>query len=67
MLIRSQRDLRRGFAEARLPILWDSNPTGAACSSGANCCVLLGGGLCYGPITRPEESSRVCVCVCMCM
>ena len=25
------------------------------------CCVLSGGGLCDGPITRPEESYRVCV------
>ena len=28
--------------------------------------MLLGGGLCHGPILRPEESYRVCVCVCAC-
>jgi hypothetical protein len=27
------------------------------------CCVLSGRGLCDGPISRPEESYRVCVCV----
>ena len=29
------------------------------------CCMLSGGGLCDGPITRPEKSYRMwCVCVC---
>ena len=30
------------------------------------CCVLSGGGLCNGPIRRPEESYYVCVCVIKC-
>jgi len=30
-------------------------------------CVLSGRGLCNGPITRPEESYRVCVCVSVCV
>ena len=29
------------------------------------CCQVRG--LCDGPITRPEESYRVCVCVCVCV
>ena len=34
----------------------------------SECFVLLGRGLCFGPITRPEESYRVCcVCVCVCV
>ena len=31
------------------------------------CCVLLGRGICDGPITRPEESYRLCVCVYVCL
>ena len=33
------------------------------------CCVLSGRGLCVGPITRPEDSYRLCVCmrVCVCV
>jgi hypothetical protein len=45
-----------------------SNSTGGivVCSEG---CVLLGSGLCDGPIPRQEESCRVplCVCVCVCV
>jgi hypothetical protein len=29
------------------------------------CCQVRG--LCDGPITRPQESYRVCVCVCVCV
>ena len=32
-----------------------------------DCCVLSGRGLCDSPITRPEESYRLCVCVCVCV
>jgi hypothetical protein len=35
----------------------DSSPAGGMDVSG--CCVLLGRGLCNGPITRPGESYRV--------
>jgi hypothetical protein len=30
------------------------------------CCVLSGRGLCDGPITRSEESYRLCVCLTVC-
>jgi hypothetical protein len=44
-----------------------SNPTGGV-DVCCECCVLLGGGLCHGPILRPEESTvYVCVCVCVCV
>ena len=33
-------------------------------SVSCECCVLAGGGLCDGPIARPEESYCVCV-VCL--
>jgi len=33
-------------------------------SVSCECCVLAGGGLCDGPIARPEESYRVCL-VCL--
>jgi len=40
-----------------------SNPTGGM--DCCRCCVLLGRGLCGGPITRPEESCQLwCVVVC---
>jgi hypothetical protein len=35
----------------------------ASCES----CVLSSIGLCDGPITRPEDSYRVCVRVCVCV
>ena len=31
------------------------------------CCVLSGRSLCFGLITRLQESNRVCVCVCVCV
>jgi hypothetical protein len=40
---------------------------GAWISVCCECCVLPGRGLCDGPITRLEESYRVCVCVSLCM
>jgi hypothetical protein len=42
------------------------NLAGAWMSVSCECCVLSGRGLCDGLITRPEESSRVCVCVTEC-
>jgi len=39
-----------------------SNPAGDMTVS-CECCVLSGRGLRDGPITRPEESYRVCYCV----
>ena len=34
-------------------------------SVSCECCVLLGRGLCYGPIPRPDESYRLwCIIVC---
>ena len=36
-----------------------SNPAGACMSLSCECCVLLGGRLCVGLITRPEESYQV--------
>jgi len=39
-----------------------SNPAGGT-SFCFECRALSGRGLCDGPITRPEESYRVCVCV----
>ena len=37
-------------------------------SFSSECCVLLDRRLCDGPITHPEESSRVwCVCVYVCV
>ena len=31
------------------------------------CCVLSGRALYDGPMSRPEETYRVCVCVCVCV
>ena len=43
-----------------------SSPAGVWMSVCCECCVLLGRGLCDGPIPRPKESYRVCVCVIEC-
>ena len=43
-----------------------SNPAGGI-SDCFECRVLSGRGLCDRPITRPEESYRVCVCACVCV
>jgi hypothetical protein len=53
------RDLRRGSAAARLLGLRIRISPGAWMSVSRECCGLSGGGLCDGPITRPEESYRV--------
>jgi len=37
-----------------------SNPAGAFMSVPCQCCVLSSRGICGGPITRPENSNRVC-------
>ena len=42
----------------------DSNP---AARMDFVSCVLSGRGLCFGLITRPEDSYRMCVCVCVCV
>ena len=48
--------LRRESAATRLMGLRVRIPPGAWMSVSCECCVLSGIGLCYGPITRPEES-----------
>jgi hypothetical protein len=55
------------LAVARLLGLRVRIPPGAWMSVCCQCCVLSDGPLCNGPITRPEESYRVCVCVCVCV
>jgi len=47
-----------GSAEARLLGLRVRIPSGAWISFSRECCLLLGRGLCDGPITRAEESYR---------
>jgi hypothetical protein len=42
-------------------------PPGAWIPLSCECCVLSVRGLCDGPISRPEESYRVCVYVCVCV
>jgi hypothetical protein len=44
---------------ARLMSLWVRIPPGAWMFVCCECCVLSGGGLCEGVITRPEESYRM--------
>ena len=59
------RGLRPRSAAARLLRLWVRIPPGAWMFVCCECCVLSGRGLCYEPITRPEESYRLwCVVVC---
>ena len=53
--------LGRLSAAARLLGLPVRIPPWAWLSASCECCVLSGRGLCDGPITRPEESYRVCV------
>ena len=59
------RGLRRRSAAARLLRMWVRIPPGAWMSVCCECCVLSGRGLCDEPITRPEESYRLC-CVVVC-
>ena len=62
---RSQRPngLRSGSTAASYLGLWVRIPPEAWMSVRCGCCVLLGRGLCNGPITHPEQSYRVwCVC-----
>jgi len=62
----SKRHLSRGTAATRLLGLWVRIPTGAWLSVSCECCVQSGSGRCNRPITRPEETYRVCVRVCAC-
>jgi hypothetical protein len=57
--------LRRGSAATRLLGLRVRIPPMAWMFASCECCVLSGRGLCDGPITRPEESYRLC-CVTVC-
>ena len=57
--------LRQGFAVTRLLGLRVRIPPGVWMSVSCECCVLSGEVLCDGPITRPEESYRLC-CVTEC-
>jgi hypothetical protein len=52
----SPHGLRRGSAAVRLLGLWVRIPPEAWMSVPFECCVLSGGGLCTGLISRPEES-----------
>jgi hypothetical protein len=58
------RVLRRGSAAVRLLWLRVRTPPEVWTSVCSECCVLSGGGLCVGLITRPEESYRVWVSEC---
>ena len=53
------RGLRRGSAAVSLLGLRVRIPPGAWISVSCECCVLSGRGLCYGLVTRPEESYRL--------
>jgi len=56
--------LRRGSPAAPLLRLWVRTPPASWISVCCACCVLSGRGLCFGLITRPEESFRAwCVWV----
>jgi hypothetical protein len=55
----------RVSAVAQLLRLWVRIPLVAWMTVSCECCMLSGRGLCDGPITRPEESYRLCsVIVC---
>jgi len=43
-----------------------SNSAGSMDSVSSEYCLLSDGGLCDGPIPRPEESCRMCACVIEC-
>ena len=60
-LSRWVRGVRPRYASACLLRLRLRIPLGAWLSVCCECCVLLGRGLCSGPIPRPEESSTGCV------
>jgi hypothetical protein len=60
------RGLWGGSAAVHLLGLRIRIPLYAWMSVCCECCVLSGRVLCYGPISRPEESDRVCVCVFAC-
>jgi len=47
------------FCGSSLPGIVGSNLAGAWMCVSCDCCVLSGRGLCFGLITRPEESYRV--------
>jgi len=57
------RDLRRGYAAARLLLLRVRIPPAAWMAVSCDYCVLSGIGLCDGPIPRLEENYPVCMCV----
>jgi hypothetical protein len=59
--------IRHSSAVARLLGLRVRIPPEAWMSLCCECCMLLGRGLCDGPISQPEESYHVCVCVCVCV
>jgi len=53
----------RAVCDRSLAGIMGSNPAGAWMSVFCGCCVLLGRGLCDGPIPVSEKPYRVCVCV----
>ena len=50
-----QRSLGRGSVAARVQGLWEHGCLFVSCE----CCVLSRTGLCYGPISRPEDSNLI--------
>jgi hypothetical protein len=63
----SLRIIRRGSAASRVLGLRVRIPPGAWMAVCCECCVLSGRVLYDGPITRSEDSYRMCVCECVCM